>query len=364
LKSSRPGFLIISHIQFGYHTGTYKYCEYLRNDFDVTYLGFDFCKAPRTLDGVAIKYIARQGNILRNYGRFIYNACKVISASKPDYIFMPYFFGTSLVNFYFLFSRFRARMIVDIRTSFIFSSPTKTNIANALLKLECLFFKTITVISGGLKQSLSLPKRTLILPLGGERTVTKKKTFEEILFLYVGTFYDRDIQTNLKAFIQFYGELSEPEKGKIKYYIIGYGPEKDITEIKSIIQDCTLHDVIVFVGEVRYPELNEYIEKCNIGVSYIPLKPYYDMQPPTKTFEYLVNGMLVLATATTENSIVINDTNGVCVKDDFLSQVEGFKKIYTKSFHADSDAIINSSGKYTWEYIINHILKGYLQKIR
>ncbi len=364
MKSENSRFLIISHIQFGYHTGTYKYCEYLREDFDITYLGFDFCKPLRTLEGIDVEYVGRKGNVLLNYLTFIYRACKAISAIQPDFIFMPYFFGISFVNLYFVFSRFRTRMIVDIRTSFIFSSAAKTAIANIILKVECVFFKNITVISSGLKKYLSLPKRALVLPLGGDRVVKKKKTFEEIFFIYIGTFYDRDIQTNVGAFVEFYRGLTDNEKGTVKYYIIGYGPEKDIIEIKSIIKDQNLQDVVVFVGELRYPELNEYIEKCNIGISYIPLKSYYDMQPPTKTFEYLVNGMLVLATATTENSNVINDTNGICVKDDYLSQVDGFKNIYDKSFKADSDAIFNSSDKYTWDYIINYILKRYLQKTR
>lgn len=38
---------------------------------------------------------------------------------------------------------------------------------------------------------------------------------------------------------------------------------------------------------------------------------YYDSQPPTKTFEYALSGLYVLATKTRENEKVITNDNGV-----------------------------------------------------
>jgi len=43
--------------------------------------------------------------------------------------------------------------------------------------------------------------------------------------------------------------------------------------------------------------------------------PYYDCQPATKTFEYILSGMVCIATSTYENKKLINNINGVLCND-------------------------------------------------
>lgn len=40
---------------------------------------------------------------------------------------------------------------------------------------------------------------------------------------------------------------------------------------------------------------------------YVPITDYYEYQPPTKTFEYVLSGLLCLATATSSNKEVITE---------------------------------------------------------
>ena len=41
LNNIKSKIVIINKTQFGYHTDYYKYCEYLKDDYDITFLCFD-----------------------------------------------------------------------------------------------------------------------------------------------------------------------------------------------------------------------------------------------------------------------------------------------------------------------------------
>lgn len=103
--------------------------------------------------------------------------------------------------------------------------------------------------------------------------------------------------------------------------------------------------------------------RCNVGVSYIPQTAYYDHQPPTKTFEYLLAGMPVLATSTTENKKVINETNGILIQDNPDSFSKGLAILSDRLPSFDSLKIRKNSLAYSWQFIINEIMVPYLKKL-
>ena len=70
---------------------------------------------------------------------------------------------------------------------------------------------------------------------------------------------------------------------------------------------CTTH------GRIDYYKLKPFFDKCNVGVSYIPIRDYYQYQPPTKTFEYGLSGLVTIATETKSNQEVINNCNGILI---------------------------------------------------
>ena len=93
------------------------------------------------------------------------------------------------------------------------------------------------------------------------------------------------------------------------------------------------------------------------------MTPYFDCQPPTKTFEYLLSGMPVIATATYENSLVVNDGNGVLINDTADSFCEGLEKLANNRVVYNSEKILTTCKQYTWENIIHNDLKSYLIKV-
>jgi glycosyltransferase involved in cell wall biosynthesis len=102
--------------------------------------------------------------------------------------------------------------------------------------------------------------------------------------------------------------------------------------------------------------LGNIFDESNIGLSYIPITKYFDYQPPTKTYEYLLSGIPVIATNTNENKKIINNNNGILINDDIESIRKGFYIMYNNLSIYKSDEIRKSCLKFTWENIINNQL--------
>ena len=50
--------LIINKEQFGSLTDSYKWCQYLRDDYDITFICFDSGRDKLSQDGVIVKYVS------------------------------------------------------------------------------------------------------------------------------------------------------------------------------------------------------------------------------------------------------------------------------------------------------------------
>lgn len=348
--------LIISHIQFGYLTEVLFYCRELQTDYQITYIGFDFgMKKISPPEGVKVLYIKRSSNKLYNYINFIKFSVNAISKQNYNLCLIFYFTTCSFIR---LLSP-KSNLIVDIRTSFIFKSVLRRYFFNSLLWVECLFFRNISIISEGLSKYLHLIRKTHVVPLGGEITFFNKKEFSAMKILYVGTFYERNIEDTISGVARFIDEFPEID---VQYTIIGYGPDDKIKLINDEIKknDKIAKGKIQFLGEIRYPELQNFLDNHNVGICYVPIESYYDFQPPTKTFEYLLGGMVVIATNTYENRKVINDNNGILINHSTDEIYMALKKVFISRKLYNSENIRNNSIQYTWNYIINKNLRPYL----
>ena len=123
----------------------------------------------------------------------------------------------------------------------------------------------------------------------------------------------------------------------------------------KIAKSEKIDKIIIFAGQIPHDKIKPYFDLHNIGVSYIPKTEYFDVQPPTKTFEYLLSGMPVIATDTLENKRVICSKNGVLINDTAEAFYQGLVRIYTDKNNFDSISIRNSSMQYTWYKIVNDL---------
>jgi hypothetical protein len=350
--------LYVCRKQFGYSIDNYYHCKYLRDHYKITYLSPDVGWEKIEMAYIKTPYVIFNNNRIMNNIRFYLVAIKYIynPAYKLVILNRSYFF--------FLFRIFHPfkTFIYDIRSGIVKPNTLKRKFFTSLLKLDLLFYKNISIISDSLARKLNI-KKYLLLPLGAESFQIHPKTFNKLQLIYVGTFNNRRIEDTIAGFNLFLKSFDE--KINLSYHIYGFGSPETEAKIIQFIKDLQLSDKIFFHGKIHPSEVKDKLSKHNIGVSYIPITPYFDVQPPTKTFEYLLAGMPVIATNTQENARVIKPDNGVLISD----TPEEFKKgleVICRNIMQDkysSVSIAGNSKSYTWEYIVLSIFKPYIDNI-
>ena len=229
----------------------------------------------------------------------------------------------------------------------------KELLRNFQLKLNIFANKNISVISESLARHLKIPRSKYhILPLGAEVFSSKRKTFGKMNLFYIGTFNGRRLGDTVIGLSRFYKEFKD--QIQIDYQIVGDGSSDETNNLKYLIKQEGLNDVIKLHGRISHNEAQKFFDNCNIGISYLPVNEYYDVQPLTKTFEYLCSGFAVIGTNTLENAKVIKSENGILIKDNSESFYNGLKDVKLNLTQYSSEAIQMNSLLYTWESIVTN----------
>lgn len=357
--------LVISRCTLGYITHTLKLCRYASQENEVTHMGSDRLRymlenQSKTLmskhyDVITVPSFG--GRLRRNF-RWLWH-CTVETGKDYDVIYMYYFPGCALIRLL----RPGKRFILHIRSGCTFPAWLKRTLRDLLIRLESVFFgRAIVLYSDGLAKHLGLVGRSHIIPLGADPILTQPKTFSSMRLLYIGNLMPmRRIEDTLLGMARFCCEHAE---GRVIHYtIVGDGPAGQLQRLKDLASNLGLADCVTFTGWVMHDHLGPFLEQCNVGVSYVPLHPCYDHQPPTKTFEYLFAGMPVVATATSENRRVINDTNGVLIKDTPEGFCRGLCDIVSRLSAFNSEAIRVSVEDYSWQRIVCLKVLPYIRSV-
>lgn len=342
--------LIITKEQFGYLTDTYNYCINLSKDIEISYICLDNNKPKIHCNQINVFYVeqAKSNNISSfRLSKYVSNHIKS-QKEKYDAIFCVFF------RFCFLIPllSYKARYIMDIRTGNVTKNKLKNSLVNTEIKLSSIFFEKVSIISESLASKLKIKKYT-ILPLGANKVINNKHFSIEMNLLYVGTFNNRRIYDTIRG----YHEYLVKRKSLIptKYTLVGDGSKEEVDQILYAIKKYDLQDKVELVGRINNSELGYYFEKHNIGVSYIPITEYYDVQPPTKTYEYTMNGLICIATDTKENKKIINEINGLICKDNPSSFADGLISIERSIRNYDPEEISKSVIGNNWESISRNI---------
>ena len=356
-NQNRTNLLILSKSQFGSHIDTYMYCKYLSKKYNVTYLCWDYGKSKVKLNDVKTIYISRNGNIIARNIRYILSSIKYIRENRVELCFIKYFTGCSILKILFL----RKNFIFDIRTGSVNSKIISRFIYNLIMRTEACFFKNVTVISQSLAQKLKLSKKANILPVGSSHISNSKKDFQSLKLIYVGTFNNRNLEKTIYGFYNFI--KSNTTSINCKYTLIGDGDHGEKEYLFSLVKYLKLDDKVDIVGRVPFDMLKEYFDSHNIGVSFVPITSFFDVQPVTKTFDYLLSGIPVIATATTENKKVIKEgENGVLINDSIEDFKRGIEHMQCLRHNFSCNNIMKFAQKYHWESIVKN-LENYIQNI-
>lgn len=340
--------------QFGYHTDLNNYCKYLKDKFNIIFLSVDEGLEKLTIDNVENIYISNKFKKIKLIYEFYKNIKKINKDRTPKYIFVKYFKGCSLIPATGINLK---GCILDIRTGSVYQDNIKRRIENLIIKIESKFFINITVISKEIADLLGL-KKAKEIPLGGKVfngiSLNEKLDYKRLDLIYVGTLSGRKIEDTVEAF----NVLSNKYKGKsLSYTIITNSESEDEkNKIMKLINENKYNN-IRFIGRIQNEKLGEYLKECNVGISYIPITDYYTYQPPTKTYEYLFNGLFTIATNTIANKKIINSYNGILIDDSVESFTNNLDDLYCNKerLNIKRSEIHNTVKENSWENICNDL---------
>ena len=347
--------LIIQQHQFGYLTDSYKWCEYLRDEYEITVVCYDAGKEKLNLAGINVKYLPINGTRYTRGIKFILTC--LWNILRNDKTIIVYFEKCYILKQVLPFKK----MIMDVRTLSVHKNSTFRKSYNTALSKSGKHFDLITAISTGVAQQLNLQnKRIKILPLGADIISKQPKNYESLKLLYIGTLTNRDIHKTIEGFNSFIRNHPEAE---ISYDIIGDGNGDELQELKGLVSEKKLDKWIHFYGRIPYNNLTSFFDKCNIGISFVPMTEYFEFQPPTKTFEYALSGLFVIATATSSNKELITADNGIIINDSPEDFADALTRIYSHNTNLTEAKIRLSLSEYKWNDIVNNQLKPILKEL-
>ncbi len=339
--------LILGFWQFGYTTAVFKHCEFSRDEFDITYLGWDYKDPKIELPGVKVIYVSRKSNIIVRNIRLLYHAHKETQKGY-DLVFANYIKGISLVRLL----NPKTKFILYVITMGVTYSKIKRLFFDMGVKLEMRAFKNIVLINSGLAKKLNV-KKFDTLTMGGNCFSTKTKLFDRLSLLYVGTLENRNIINCVKGFHKFLMErLTMNQDKSPQFVIIGDSSQDELKEIRHYVEENKLENHIFTPGFVYQDDLHPYFEDANIGVAYVPITPYFQNQPPTKTYEYLVSGLPVIATETAANIEIVLPEAGELISDNAESFYKGLRAIDQRKNEFSSERIKELYKDDTWERMV------------
>ena len=253
-------------------------------------------------------------------------------------------------------------MIVDIRTLSINRDLKLREKYDARLATAIQKFDKISIISLKLLNRLSIPTncKTPIyeLPLGADIIEFQNKDYSQLKLLYVGKLFERNIDKTIIGVSTF---LKKHPHISLRYTIIGIEQHNEIQDLKQLTQKLGIESYINFIPGLPHSQLTEYFQNYNIGVSFIPVTEYYNLQPPTKTFEYILAGMICLATNTEANKDIITPQNGILHNDTAEDFAKALEHISTHISDYEPHTIQNSLTNYSWKNIVNNILVSIIE---
>lgn len=346
--------LIIAPYQFGELSDCYYWAKYATiAGWDVTYIGYKYKYREvkeRSYPGVKVKSVMHYSNRmllgLMFYLKCIfeilfYNHHNIIICRMPMCQILPKVFPNR-------------NIILDVRTlSVSRDCKSRESQDNALKNLKH-FFKKCSVISEGV--GIKIGGLYELLPLGAEPLSVKPKLFDKMRLFYIGTFDNRNLSIFING-LAMYQKQTNSDEG---FDIVGGGLPQEVSAVKNAIAQSGVKNVRMH-GYLTHDEAKTFFDECNVGVCFVPVTDYYQFQPPTKLYEYLLSGMVCIATNTHSNIEVMNQDNGVVINDTAESVCEGLKKLHSCFDKHNSKTIVYQSNAYHWSQIVsNSLLKLFI----
>ena len=343
--------LIICTTPFGQLTDMAKWCENIPSEVKVRAVCLKNRQSmPQLKPNINLIEVPVFGiRFFKGIVFILYSIFNIAVHKGP--ILVEYFSGCAIFKILFP----RKKMVVDVRTLAVwggqddYSQAIRDKYDNTLRK-TVKRYDALAVISEGVKQRIGNVRCPVyFLPLGSDVISDTPKDYTSFNILYVGGLYERSLDHTIKGVKIFMD--SHPDV-TLHYDIVGGSNRGDELLLNNLAKSLNIQDYVTLHGRVEHHLLKPFFDKCSYGVSYVPITPFYNIQPPTKTYEYAMSGLVVLGTATTENMKVINEINGVLFKDTPETFAKGLEKAWDNRYNYKEPEIRESLSEYTWSNIM------------
>lgn len=349
MDNKKRRLLIVSGIQYGYLVDYLHHACNMSGRFDITYLCMDEGNERIPAKGFRVVYVTKRSRINRRLD--MRGALRNLLRSGQRFDLVLTDFNLSATLLFPLLRKLAKAFVFDIRTLDVSPSPWRRRIKNYLLRLTALRAPYVTAISRPVARALRLPdSRVPIVPLGFNNSFADlpPKTFDTLRLLYIGTFNSRHIDQTVRGLALFLHRHSE-WRSRLRYDIVGAGPGED--KIKEALLSEGLDDIVTLHGYVPNDRAASFFDAANVGVSYVPCGPAFDLQPPTKTYEYLAAGMPVIATSTRANTEIMNPGCGEMCDSTPEDFAEALGRLAQRLGQFDSEAIRGSVSGLDWRSV-------------
>jgi glycosyltransferase involved in cell wall biosynthesis len=346
----------------------YKYAENISDEYDILVISGSRENEKSGYVNYSDKYrlyrvpVNTEKETIYSMLKFIFYNVKILFDERKHshiyHLINPFSFSPILmlaVKIMNLLGIINVKTLFDIRTGPL-REGIKLKINILLIKITCLLSDSTAVLFIPLgKYLLGNYGKINLLPLGFEpvkksnykkvnKLMNKKYFFKnrDIVMIYIGsTYYRRRIDKMLIAF-----DEAQKKNNNLKLIFVG--------KTEKYFQKYMKNKNIIYIGEVPYERVQQFIKMADIGLSWVPQVQYFQHQPPLKTLEYLGSGIPVLATDTLGHRFtVINNYNGVIYSEELYS--EGMIKIANEYKQLRKNAF-KSVKKYEWKCVVKKYL--------
>lgn len=249
----------------------------------------------------------------------------------------------------------RCNYVLQLYTTSVSPSAFKRSFHDAWRRIVIFPYDKVLIGTAKMIDMMKISKKKCFQTRWGMHPVSiTDKSFENnINLLYIGSLNGRRIHDTIQGLHLF---LRKNPNAIVRYSIIGKGSYETVDVLKQTISDCKLENVVKMYGYLPDTEIRDFFDCHNIGISFVPITQYYDDVVATKTVEYLVSGLAVIATDTRENRKMISDANGVLIDDTPQAFAEGMERIIGRFSSFASKEIRESSNEWLLENNVKNLI--------
>lgn len=262
-------------------------------------------------------------------------------------------------------------IIFDIRTGPV-GKKIRSMLGHILSLIGLLFAKQGIILFEPLKEVI-IPKilrqKVSEVPLGADMDIFAEQnrhfdlrkslgySNEDIVIVYIGAInQERRIDNVVFAF-----KRAQLEEQRLRLLLIGGGTAEKI--ISRLIKKNNLSDLVQFIPPIPHDQIPHYLSSANIGLSYIPLVPQFQYQPPLKTVEYLAANLPTIATKTEGNKLFLKDFPYLLIDDSIKSLANALVWVAKNEKKLKKIDFRSSVTQFDWKKICKDRLFPVYQKV-